>query len=121
MAPTGQPGYLTAMARTKQNPEFEISVDGQPYVWRLHRLPREAKDPSERRGKAIAVRHGEGQREAIVEFPPEALQRFGAPQLKPGQIPLEIVARAITSAIAAGWEPLSRGKTVTIVVDATGA
>ena len=121
MAPARQSGYFPAMARTKQNPEFEISVDGQPYVWRLHRLPREAKDPSERRGKAIAVRHGEGQREAIVEFPPEAQQRFGAPQLKPGQIPLEIVARAITSAIAAGWEPLSRGKTVTIVVDATGA
>jgi hypothetical protein len=30
------------------------------------------------------------------------------------------VAKAITSAIAAGWDPLSRGKTVSIVVDATG-
>ena len=29
-------------------------------------------------------------------------------------------AEAIASAIAAGWEPLSRGKTVSIVVDATG-
>jgi len=31
------------------------------------------------------------------------------------------VAKAIASAIAAGWEPLSRGKTVSIVVDAAGA
>ncbi len=109
------------MARTKQIPEFEITVDGQPYVWRLHRLPREAKAPSERRGKALAVRHGEGQREAIIEFPPEAQQRFGAPVLKPTQIPAAVVTRAIASALSAGWEPLSRGKTVTIVVDATGA
>ena len=108
------------MARTRQNPEFEIEVDGHPYAWRIHRLPREARDPSERRGKALAVRHREGQREAILEFPPEAQQRFGAPLLKPGQIPAELVARAISSALAAGWEPLSRGKTVTIVVDATG-
>jgi hypothetical protein len=108
------------MARTKQSPEFEIEVDGQPYVWRLHRLPREAKDPAERRGKAIAVRHREGQREAVLEFPPEDQPRYGAPQLKPTQIAPELVATAIGSAITAGWEPLSRGKTVTIVVDAAG-
>jgi len=108
------------MARTKLSPEFAIEIDGQPYVWRLHRLLREAKDPSERRGKAIAVRHLEGQREAILEFPPEEQLRFGAPQLKPSQIAPELVARGITSAVAAGWEPLSRGKTVIIVVDAAG-
>jgi hypothetical protein len=31
-----------------------------------------------------------------------------------------LVANAITSAIAAGWDPHSRGKTVAIVVDAAG-
>ncbi len=70
---------------------------------------------------AIAVRHKEGQREAVVEFPSGPQPRYGAPQLKASQIAPELVAKAITSAIAAGWEPLSRGKTVTIVVDATGA
>ena len=68
----------------------------------------------------IAVRHKEGQREAVLEFPPGPQPRFGAPQLKASQIAPELVAKAIASAIAAGWEPLSRGKTVTIVVDATG-
>jgi hypothetical protein len=108
------------MARTKQGPEFEIQVGGEPYVWRLHRQPQWARDPSEWRGKAIAVRHKEGQREAVVEFPPGPQPKYGAPQLLASQIAPELVERAIASAIVAGWEPLSRGKTVTIVVDATG-
>lgn len=66
------------------------------------------------------MRHKEGQREAVVEFPPGPEPKYGAPMLKPSQIPTEQVAKAITSAIAAGWDPLSRGKTVTIVVDSTG-
>lgn len=69
---------------------------------------------------ALAVRHKEGQREAVVEFPPGKQPRFGAPYLQPSQIAPELVSKAIASAIGAGWEPLSRGKTVTIVVDATG-
>jgi len=108
------------MAKTKQGPELEIEVGGEPYVWRIQRQPHWSGDVSEWRGKAIAVRHREGQREAVVEFPPGVQPRFGAPQLKASQIAPELVAKAIESAIAAGWEPLSRGKTVAIVVDATG-
>ncbi|MDP3175858.1 MAG: hypothetical protein Q8M88_15625 [Phenylobacterium sp.] len=108
------------MARTKQNPEFDIEVDGQAYVWRLHRQPQWSSDVAGWRGMAIAVRHTEGQREAVVEFPPGPQPRFGAPQLKPSQIATELVAKAIASAVAAGWEPLSRGKTVAIVVDEAG-
>ena len=69
---------------------------------------------------AIAVRHQAGKREAVVEFPPGPQPRFGAPQLQASQIARPLVATAIASAVAAGWEPLSRGKTVTIVVDETG-
>lgn len=109
------------MARTRQNTEFEIEVGGEPYVWRLQRQPQWSSDGAEWRGKAIAVRHRDGQREAVVEFPPGPQPRFGAPQLKASQIAPELVAKAIASAIAAGWEPLSRGKTVAIAVDETGA
>lgn len=109
------------MARSKQAAEFEIEVDGQPYVWRLHRHPQESSDPAARRGMAIAVHHKEGKREAVVEFPPGPPRKFGAPQLQASQIATALVARAIASAIEAGWEPLSRGKPVTIVVDETGA
>lgn len=69
---------------------------------------------------AIAVRHKAWQREAVVEFPPGPQPRYGAPLLKAAQIAPELVAKAIASAIEAGWEPLSRGKTVAIVVDASG-
>lgn len=108
------------MARTKQNPEFEIEVDGEPYVWRLQRRPHWSSSAADRRGMAIAVRHQQGQREAVLEFPPGPQPRYGAPQLQPSQIAPDLVAKAIASAIAAGWEPLSRGKTVAIVVDAAG-
>lgn len=109
------------MARPKNIVEFEIKVDGETYVWRLHRVPQWSNDMADWRGKAIAVRHKEGKREAIVEFPAEPPPKFGAPQLKASQIPPSLVSRAIQSAIEAGWEPMSRGKPVAIVVDETGA
>ncbi len=104
----------------KQGAEFEIEVGGDPYLWRLQRKPHWSSDPSERRGMGIAVRHREGQREAVLEFPPGAQPRFGGPQLKAEQVRPELVAKAIASALEAGWEPLSRGKTVTFEVDAAG-
>ena len=62
----------------------------------------------------------EGQREAVVEFPPGPQMKFGAAQLKPSRIDPHLVATAIASAIAADWAPLSRGKTAAVVVDAAG-
>ena len=55
-----------------------------------------------------------------MEFPPGPQRKFGNPLLQPAQIDPDLVAKAIASAIEAGWDPLSRGKTVTIVVDETG-
>jgi hypothetical protein len=104
----------------RQGGEFEIEVGGEPYLWRLQRKPHWSSDPAERRGMGIAVRHREGQREAVLEFPPGPKPRIGGPQLKPTQIAPELVAKAIASALAAGWEPLSRGKAVTYAVSATG-
>ena len=109
------------MAKINQAPEFPIEVDGAPYVWRLQRQPQWSSDTNAWRGMAIAVRHQEGQREAVIEFPPIPAPRRGTPLLQAGKIAPEVVARAIASAIAAGWEPLSRGKSVNIMVDATGA
>jgi hypothetical protein len=108
------------MARTKLSPEFDIEVDGEPYVWRLQRQPQWSTDANEWRGMALAVRHKEGQREAVLEFPPGPQRKYGAPLLQPAQIAPELVATAIASAIVAGWDPLSRGKTVPIVVDEHG-
>ncbi len=108
------------MARTRQSADLEIEVEGEPYVWRLQRKPQWSSDTAGWQGMAIAVRHRDGQREVMLEFPPGRQPRFGAPQLQASHIAPTLVATAIASAIAAGWEPHSRGKTVTIVVDATG-
>ena len=43
------------MARTKLNPEFQIEVDGETYVWRLQRTPHWSKDPVERHGMTFPV------------------------------------------------------------------
>lgn len=108
------------MSRTKHPTEFDITVDGEPYVWRLHRQPGWSGDDAKPHGMGITVRHAQGKREVTIEFPPGPKPRLGAPQLKASQIDASLVARAIQSAIAAGWEPLSRGKTVAVVVDAAG-
>lgn len=108
------------MARTKKTDEFDIEVGGDTYVWRLQRQPQWSSDLAERRGMAIAVRHKEGQREAWLEFPAGKQPSFGVRQLQVAQIPPDLVATAIASALSAGWEPLSRGKPVTIAVDEAG-
>lgn len=104
----------------KQVAEFEIEVGGEPYVWWLQRKPRWSSDVAERHGMALGARHKEGQREAVLEFPFGPQPRLGASPVQPSQIDPKLVAKAIASAVAAGWEPLSRGKTLTIVVDAAG-
>ena len=101
-------------------PEFPIEVGGDPYVWRLQRQPQWSSDTNSFRGMAIALRHKDGQREAVVEFPAGRQPRFGAPMLKPQHIDPKLIVNAIASAIGAGWDPLSRGKTVTIEVDEAG-
>jgi hypothetical protein len=108
------------MAQKKRSLEVEIVVDGEAYVWRVQRQPLWSSDVSDSRGLAIAVRHQEGQREAVLEFPPTPAPRRGTALIQPAQIQPHIVARAITSAIVAGWDPLSRGKTVAFDVDETG-
>jgi hypothetical protein len=63
----------------KQNPDFEITIDGQPYLWRLQSQPQWPRDKTEWRGMSLAVRHAEGKREAIVQFPADRQPRYGAP------------------------------------------
>src|ERR1700740_1302482 len=107
------------MAQKKRSLEVDIEVDGEPYVWRVQRQPQWSSDVAGWRGMAIAVRHQQGKREAVLELPRAPAPRRGTPLLQPGQIPPQVVAKAIASAIVAGWNPHSRGKTVAIVLDAT--
>ena len=108
------------MSRAKKSEEFDLEVGGEPYVWRLQRQPQWSSDLAERRGMAIAVRHRDGQREAILEFPAGKEPKFGVRQLQATQISTELVATAIASGLEAGWEPFSRGKPVAIAGDEAG-
>ena len=108
------------MAQKTRKTELEIEVEGQLYVWRVQRQPQWSSDAAGWRGMALAVRHQDGQREAVLEFPPAPPPRRGTPLIQPAQIQPGLVAKAIASAIAAGWDPLSRGKTVAMIVDETG-
>jgi hypothetical protein len=108
------------MTKNNYGEEFAIHVDGENYIWRLHRRPQWSSDTNTYQGMALAARHAEGKREVVLEFPAGRQPRFGAPLLQAARIQTDLVKNAITAAIAAGWEPLSRGKTVTIIVDAEG-
>lgn len=109
------------MAQKTRKTEVEIEVEGQGYVWRVQRQPVWSTDAAGWRGMAIAVRHLDGQREAVLEFPPAPPPRRGTPLIQPALISPQVVAQAVRSAIVAGWDPLSRGKTVNVVVDETGS
>ena len=95
------------MARTNQTPEFAIEVDGAPYVWRLQRQPQWSSDTNAWRGMAIAVRHKEGQREAVVEFPPGPERKYGAPHLQAA------IGRVQDDALIARGTEMLRGAGVT--------
>ena len=126
MTPIPQPAGLASsaalralMARNGQNPEFEIVAGGERYVWRLQRAAQDSGKRSERSGMALAVRHHDGQREAVLEFPPGPQPRFTASRINE-DANRAIVGRASASALAAGWEPMSRGKPVGCGGDAAG-
>ena len=75
------------MAQKKRAIEAEIEVEGELYVWRVQRQPVWSSDAAGWRGMAIAVRHVEGVREAVVEFPPAPAPRKGTPLIQPAQLP----------------------------------
>ena len=63
----------------------------------------------------------DAQREAILEFPmPSARRSKLQPQLRRPQVNPRIVENGIRAAFAAGWEPISRGKPVSLEVDSNG-
>lgn len=100
------------------NTTGSVNVDGVTYDWRLQREPHLSDDEGWR-GMAIAVSQRDAKREAWVEFPAPKRLLKGLPR---GRLQLDdaTISRCIRSALSAGWEPLSRGKPVSFVVDAEG-
>lgn len=95
-----------------------VLVDGVTYEWELRREP-QWSDADGWRGMTIALLQADTQREAVLEFPPPKRLLKG---LQRGRLQINdaIVSRGVRAALAAGWEPTSRGKPVVFMVDADG-
>ncbi|TPG39761.1 hypothetical protein EAH79_13770 [Sphingomonas koreensis] len=97
----------------------DIEVDGQNYEWELQREPQWCTADGWR-GMTVAIRLAGAQREAILEFPMLTRTTNGSPQRQRPKVNDAVVINGVRAALAAGWEPTSRGKPIVYMVDANG-
>lgn len=97
-----------------------IEVEGHQYLWELRREPQWCTVDGWK-GMAIALRRVDAQREAILQFAmPSSRRSKLQPQLRRPQVNPRILENGVRAALAANWDPASRGKSVAIDVDANG-
>ena len=95
-----------------------VQVEGEDYAWEVRRQPMRTTG-DQWLGIAISLRLKDVKREAIIQFP-MPMRANGHPQMLKQRINVDAVKNAVTSAIAAGWDPTSRGKPEVFDVDADG-
>ncbi|GAM01326.1 MULTISPECIES: hypothetical protein [Sphingomonas] len=95
-----------------------VTVDGVTYDWHLQREPHLSDDEGWK-GMTIALSEQGAGREAHMEFPAPKRLLKGLPR---GRLQLDdpTITRCVRSALAAGWDPMSRGRPVVFTVDAEG-
>ena len=95
-----------------------VDVDGISYDWHLQREPHLSDDEGWK-GMTISILQRDAKREALLEFPPPKRLLKGLPR---GRLQLDdaTISRCVRAALAAGWEPTSRGRPVVFMVDADG-
>ena len=97
-----------------------IEVNDHEYHWAIEREPQWCT-ANGWRGMVISLRRVNAPREALLEFPmPSARRSALQPQLCRPQIYGAIMEKGVRAALAAGWEPTSRGKSMVFEVDANG-
>ncbi|MEN3747031.1 hypothetical protein TPR58_07620 [Sphingomonas sp. HF-S3] len=96
-----------------------IEVDGQTYAWELQREPQWCTAEGWR-GMTVAVWLVGAQRQAILEFPMPTRTTNGSPQRQRPKLNGAVAINGVRAALAAGWEPTSRGRPVIFMVDANG-
>jgi hypothetical protein len=101
-----------------RNQSGAVDVDGLRYEWELQREP-QLCDADGWKGMAISLRQESTQRGAVLEFPPPKRLLKG---LQRGRLQINdaTISRGVRAALAAGWEPESRGRPVVFTVDADG-
>jgi len=102
-----------AMRNTKRSIQSSVTIDGVPLIWRLHR-EQNWTDDQNAVGLAIHVQVvGQVRRELYLEYAVVRKQQNGfatAVQTFRPPIAAAKVAEHIREAMAAGWDPESRGK-----------
>lgn len=95
-----------------------VAVDGIQYEWAVRREPQWSESEGWQ-GMTVSLLQEDTQRGALLEFPPPKRLLKG---LQRGRLQINdaIVSRGVRAALAAGWEPESRGKTMWFSVNADG-
>jgi hypothetical protein len=100
------------MPRAKRSIESALTIDGFKLNWRLHR-EQQWSTADGWRGVAIHVTVAEGvRRELFLEYPAVKTQKVGFTRtdfVRQNISPAKVEAH-IQQAMAAGWDPASRGK-----------
>ena len=99
------------MPRAKRKIQSEASIEGLRLIWHLHREQQWCGEFW--KGVAIHVKVAEGtHRELFLEYPPAKTKNTGWTRVDPIQqtISPKKVESHIKEAIAAGWNPVSRGR-----------
>ena len=98
--------------RAKRNIQGTVTIDGQALVWRLHR-EQQWFTADGWKGVAFHVKVANGvRRELFLEFAPVLTAKTETMKDAPPRIPIAPakVEAGIREAIAAGWDPESRGQ-----------
>lgn len=103
------------MRNAKRTQAGVVLVEGGDFEWRLHREPQWCTADGWR-GLVLVLRRVGGQREALVEWPMPKGASNSVPYRQPPKIDAPLLVQAVSAAIQAGWEPLSRGKPVSVMV-----
>jgi hypothetical protein len=102
----------SAMPRAKRSIHSAITIDGFSLLWNLHR-EQQWFTADGWKGVAIHVKVAEGvRRELFLEFPPVLTQKTENNKDAPPRVPVSaaMVEAGIREAMAAGWDPESRGQ-----------
>jgi hypothetical protein len=104
------------MRNAKRTLDGRVLVDGEEFAWRLHREPQWCTTDGWR-GLVVAVSHVEGQREALLEWPMPKQGSHSVPYRQRPKVDAAMVKVGVRAALTSGWEPHSRGKPVTVLVE----
>lgn len=105
-------------ARPKRKDTGVVMVNDEQYGWQVYREPQWCATDGWQ-GLALLVKHCDGQRETILQYPARGpgvpvRSQYRSTQLQRPKISANLLDHGLVAAIEGGWDPLSRGKMVTI-------